>query len=120
MAYLIGVGDTKTATIGQTTFWAKNGWIHCQHPVDGHKQMRVKEALERVYALSQMLRNSSEKDLIKYADTRERIQSFVDDMVEICKRAQEQGEYDDESMTRDKVRRLPKSISVPKSFSSGL
>ena len=39
--------------------------------------MRVKEALERVYALSQMLRNSSEKDLIKYADTRERIQSFV-------------------------------------------
>lgn len=120
MAYLIGIGDAKTATLGQTTFWANNGWIHCQHPVEGHKQMRVKEALERVYALSQMLRNSSEKDLIKYADTRERIQSFVDAMVDICKRAQEQGEYDDASMTRDKVRRLSKSISVPKSFSSGL
>lgn len=121
MTYIIGSGyGAKVAHLGETTFWASNGRINVQHPKEGHKTITIKEALERAKWVGEVIRNSSQKELVKYADTRERIQKFLDDIVDVCKQAQLQGEYTDESMMRDKIRRRPKSIAVPASFGKGL
>lgn len=116
MTTIIGGSHEKArvAKLKNTIWWAEDGWIHCQHPTEGHTQMRVKDCLLRAQALSEMLGKSAQKDLIKYDDLRKEIQNFLDDVVEVCKQAREQGEYDDPSMARDKKRR--KAVSVPVAF----
>ena len=118
MTTIIGGAHEKacTAKLQGTTWWAENGWVHCTHPTEGDSQMRVKDCLLRAKALSDMIGNSSQTDLIRYADLRKELQDFLDDIVEVCQLAREQGEYDDPSANKDKVRRRPKSISLPSNF----
>lgn len=118
MTVIIG-GSQERALVARlqgTTWWAETGWVHCMHPEEGHSQMRVRDCLQRARALSEMLGNSTEKDLIRYSDLRKELTTFLEDIVEVCQQAREQGEYDDPSMNRDKARRKPLSIAVPTSF----
>lgn len=116
--HIIGGANEKAAVamLRGTRWWAERGFVHCEHPTEGHHQYRVREILMRANALSEMLGKSTEKDLIRYSDLRKEIQDFLDDIVEVCRIAREQGDPEDPDAIKDRARRRPQSITVPRNF----
>lgn len=116
--HIIGGANEKAAVarLRGTRWWAERGYVHCEHPEEGHQQYKVREVLLRANALSEMLGKSSDKDLIRYAELRKEIQDFLDDITEVCRIAREQGDPDNPDAVKDRIRRRPQSIAVPRNF----
>ena len=76
--------------------------------------MRV--ALQRMVAISDMLKNSKaelSRNGGMFADEYDRNMKMLEQMTDICRKAQEQGMPTDASARRDLVRRRPTSVVVP-------
>ncbi len=84
------IGQHKVAVLDQCRFWADRGLVHCEDARDNsYVVMSVKDALLRAKAISEMVGKSSND--YEFADRREYLQRFVSDMVDVCRKAQEQG-----------------------------
>lgn len=100
--------------LGPLRFWAERGFIHWEDARDNsYGTLPVRNALHRVKAINDMIGNSKKSDTRKFSASLEMYSGFVDDFVEICRKAQEQGMVTDKSARAAANRALPKSVSVP-------
>lgn len=92
--------------------WAERGMIRIEDAKDNSfRTISVREALNRVKALSDIVKNSTAVD--DYFDEVAAQQSLVEDLVRVIKVAQEQGSPDDPSAVRDLKRRQKTQMVVP-------
>jgi len=109
--HLLGSGHSMVYH-GPLRLWAEDGLVKIEDSRDNsYEALSVKEALLRVQAINDMIGNSSEEG--EYASEIARLQKFVEQMVELIKRAKEQGMPSDPSARRERIRRRPSSIVVP-------
>ena len=112
------VGDDGIVIFGPLRIWAERGLIHIEDSRDNsYECLSVRTALQRMKAISDMLGNSTQRDINSEDQfdraNRDRHQRMLDSMIEITRKAQNQGMPSDASARRDLVRRRPKSIVVP-------
>lgn len=98
-------------------FWAERGLIHVEDARDNsYKVFSVRTTLLRMRALQEMLGNSSERQMHSEdqfdRDKRAEIQTMLEGLTDVCRKAQEQGMPSDASARRDLVRRRPRTIVV--------
>lgn len=97
--------------------WAERGLIHIESTTDGdYKVVSVKTMLERMKGVSDMLGNSSARDINTESQFdrawRKRNQDMIDGMIRVVRKAQEQGMPSDAGASRDLVRRAKKTFVV--------
>lgn len=112
------LADHDVVRFGTLRLWAERGLIHIEDSKDNsYEAMSVKVCLQRMKSISEMLGNSSQRDVASEdqfdRNNRKRHQNMLDGMIEVVRRAQVQGMPDDASARRDLVRRRPKSVVVP-------
>ena len=114
---LLGMKDV--ANFRKYRWWAERGLIHWEHRDNGnYGTLSVRMCLVRLRALNDMVQNSvkeSHESGLKfmYASEITEHQKFIDEVIELCKKAREQGMPDDKSAGRDLKRRRRKVIHVP-------
>jgi uncharacterized UPF0160 family protein len=128
MSGTLFVGDftldrTAVVRFGTLRFWAERGLVHVEDARDNsYKTFSARSGLERLRALNDMLKNSNREahthDQFDRANV-ERVMRMVEDMLEVCRRAQTQGEPFDESARRDAALRAPRTVVVP-AYGGGL
>jgi hypothetical protein len=110
-------GDHMVCRFGHLRIWAERGLIHIEDNRDNsYETMSVRTALQRMVAINDMLANSKaelSRNGGMYADEFERNMKMLEQMTDICRKAQEQGMPTDASARRDLVRRRPVSVTVP-------
>jgi hypothetical protein len=110
-------GDHMTCRFGPLYIWAERGLIHIEDARDNsYDSMSVRTALQRMVAISDMLRNSKAQmiaDGAMYAEEYERQMRMLEQMTEVCRLAQEQGMPSDSSARNDLIRRRPVTVTVP-------
>lgn len=117
--------DRDVVRFGPLRMWAENGLIHVEDARDNsYDCMSVRTALRRMNAISEMLGNSSQRqmhceDQFDQAN-RLRHMQMLEGLTAIVRKAQVQGMPDDPSARRDLVRRRSKSVVVPQTFGGGL
>lgn len=115
--YALFGGNHMVCTFGTLRIWAERGLIHIEDAKDNsYTVVAVRTALRRMQAISDMLRNSRASmihDKAMYADEFDRQMQMLDQMTEVCKKAQVQGMPSDPTARRDLKRRLPKTVTVP-------
>jgi len=120
MTHILG-GNTQMAILRsmdgktQLRFWAERGLIRVEDSRDNSfETLSVKEVLIRMAGLSDMLGNktTSDESIIDNA-YRTMIQKYLEDMIDIVRQAQEQGQPTDESAIRDLNRRRAKTFTLP-------
>ncbi len=109
------LGEDDVVRFGQLRFWAERGLIHCEDGrTNGYESMSVRTFLHRARALSDMLGNSSTREMNTedQFDQANRLRHlrFMERCAMIATKAQEQGMPSDPTASRDLVRRLPKTI----------
>jgi hypothetical protein len=118
-------GSRDVVRFGFLRFWAENGLIHVEDARDNsYECMSVRTALRRVNAISEMLGNSTRREVYTEDQfdraNRLRNQNMLDGITNLLQKAQIQGMPDDPSAMRDVVRRLPKSVVVPTMYGGGM
>ena len=109
-------GRDHVVKIGYCRFWAERGLIHVEDErANSYKVIPIRDMLFRIKAVSDMVKRSRQ-NRADYWDELLQNQRVVDAMIELCKRAQEQGSPDDASARRDLVRRRPKTVLMPRNF----
>lgn len=110
--------DSGVVHHGPLRIWAERGLIHVEDSRDNdYRTFSVATVLRRMRGISEMLGNSTDRD--KYTESqfdrawRERNQTMIEEMIEVIRRAKEQGMPSDPTAVRDLVRRAPKTIVVP-------
>jgi hypothetical protein len=112
------VGNADMAKSDQYRWWAERGLIHWEHKDTGdYGTVSIKEALIRLRGLNDMVTNSLAESheagsKFLYRDEIEKMQKFIDEMLQLCKKAKAQGAPDDPSAVRDMKRRRRKVVSV--------
>ena len=109
------LGRSGVAVLGSLRCWAERGLVHCEDARDNsYKSISVREALRRMKALNDMLGKSQadRKGFLSSAQV-ESLQTFVEDMIEVCRKAREQGEPTDQRARLDLLRRQPKTVIMP-------
>jgi hypothetical protein len=98
-------------------WWAERGLIHFEDSRTGqYAAMTVKTFLERLSAINDLLskgRRVENKDFL-HPDEVERQMRFVEQGLELVRKAKEQGMPDDPEVRRQKVADLPVSVLVEK------
>jgi len=120
MTHILG-GNTQMAILRsmdgktQLRFWAERGLIRVEDSRDNSfETLPVKEILERMAGLSDMLGNKTTADeSIIDSAYRTMIQKYLEDMIDIVRQAREQGEPTDDSAIRDLNRRRAKTFALP-------
>jgi hypothetical protein len=93
------LGEHACVRFGNLRLWAARGLVHIEDSRDGSfETISVRSTLERMVALQQMLGNSRTE--LHKAGTMERrvfddIQTMLESMVDVCRKAQKQGMPDD-------------------------
>lgn len=92
------LGTHNMVRFGTLRIWAERGLIHMEDEVDNsYKVENVRTMLMRVKAINDMIGNSSDRghsakeDKGNYAEERLRLTKFVEDMIPLLRKAQEQG-----------------------------
>jgi hypothetical protein len=103
--------------LGPLRFWAERGLIHIEDERDNsYEVISVRTCLHRLRSIQDMLNNSRRvpytEDQFDQAN-RQRLQDYLDAMIEVCRKAQQQGMPSDASARRDLVRRRPLSLVMP-------
>lgn len=92
-------------------FWAERGLVCWEDArTNGYGTLSIKEACERVLALSQMIINSSEDR--RWQTERVETQRFITNMEHVIRMARDQGSPDAPDAGADHRRRRAKSVSV--------
>lgn len=111
------IANTDVVQFFHLRIWAERGLIHIEDSRDNsYVVCSVKQALLRMYAVSEMLGRSSVReqgteDQFDRANRRVH-QNMVDDMCHVVRRAKEQGMPSDASASRDLARRARKTVVV--------
>lgn len=98
-------------------WWAERGLIHFEDSRTGQYQaMTVKTFLERLQGINDLLskgRKVANKDFV-HPDEVDRQMRFIEQGVELAKKAKSQGDPTDPKVRQQKVNDLPVSVAVPK------
>lgn len=114
---VVFLGDHDCVRYGHLRIWAERGLLHTEDDRDGaYDTISVRTGLQRMLALQEMLGNSREEAKHNPGFNHQlydRIQKMLEQMVEVCRKAQIQGMPDDPTARADLKRRLPVSVVVP-------
>ena len=103
---------------GPLRVWAERGLINIEDGRDNsYRTVAVRDFLDRVRAINEMLGKTTDKGIEALHATREYYQRLVERYVDVCRKAQEQGSPDDPSARRAAQRARARSIAVPRSYS---
>lgn len=114
------LGQHNVLNLRHIKVWAENGLVHVEDVKTGYYEaMHWRVAAERVAAISDFngkrlrlgnsKRNTPEYKFLPYLESD---LEFCEKAPAVIRQAREQGSYDDPSMIRDRIRRLPQQISV--------
>lgn len=113
------IGQVDVVNFNQYRYWAERGSIHWEHRDTGeYGNQSVRATLQRLRGINDMVQNSLE-DVhtsglkLFYADEVERHQRWIEEMVALIRKAQEQGMPSDDSAVRDAKRRRKKTVCMP-------
>ena len=101
-------------------WWADRGQLHWEDSRDnGYGVVSVREFLLRLQGISDMLSNGRKKDNegFMHADEVERHMRFIEQAVELVKKAKDQGMPQDPEVRRHKAMDLPVTVVMPSSLS---
>ncbi len=110
--------DKNVVITKHLRMWAERGLIHIEDSRDNsYNVFAVRTILHRMRGISDMLGNSSEREMhsesqFDRAWRAEQVE-MLEGMVNVVNKAKEQGMPSDPSACRDLVRRRPKTIVVP-------
>lgn len=115
--YLLGTNNI--VNLGPLKYWAERGLVHCEDSRDGScETIDTKIILERIKALNDMIGNTKRKvPGLMHADEIRTHQNFIDDMVQLCRAAADQGSPDNPDAIKDLRRRRPATVVVPSAAS---
>lgn len=118
MAAELSLSNPNVVHFGGYRWWADRGLIHVENKTTGdYETLSVRQTLIRLRGLNDMVRNSASDDegvmSQFFGGTLDEHQRFIEQMIEVIRRAQQQGQPDDPSAVRDAKRRRPKSVVVP-------
>jgi len=102
-------------------WWAERGQLHWEDSRDnGYGVVSVREFLHRLNAISEMLSNGKKKDNegFLHADEVERHMKFIEEALELVRKAKEQGMPQDPTVRRHKAMDLPVTVVMPSSLST--
>lgn len=101
-------------------WWAQRGMVHWEGATTGeYGSLTVRDALHRVQALHDMIGNSrADGSVTRFPDEYRKLAEFRDQLIEICKLAQQQGRPDDPRHTKQlsaqiKAARQNRFVVVP-------
>lgn len=119
--YLLGSARVSVARLGRLRVWAERGLVHIEDASDNsYDSVTWQEALQRVKGLNDMqLRfdgTESAELRARMFEEREKVQSFVDQMLVVIQKAKEQGSPDDPSATHALLNARPKRFVMPSNF----
>ncbi len=112
------VSDTDVTIFGPLRMWAERGLIHIEDSRDGsYDAVSVRVALTRMRGISEMLGNSTQRD-VGCEDqfdrkNRKRHLDMLETMSAILNKAKIQGMPSDPTASRDLARRSKKQVVVP-------
>lgn len=118
MTYFLG--QHNVVTLGRKLkLWAENGVVYVEDMTDGGVEaMHWRIAAERAAAVSDFngrrIKNGSKRNTpeARYLPHLERDLEFCEKFVDVIRQAREQCTFDDGSMLRDRIRRMPVSVRV--------
>jgi len=115
MAVTLLNAEPGVVTFRQQRWWAEGGLIHLEEKLTGEQfHMTVREALLRMNAISEMIGRSSRGDKNRFASEIAEHHDFFEAMVQLCKKAQQQGRPDVASHREQMLNAMaPRSIVVP-------
>lgn len=96
-------------------WWAENGLIKYEEVDGNYGAISVRSCLQRLKANNELHGRRSVDKGFHTADEVTRVQRFIQEMLELCRKAREQGTPDDPAARRDRLRRLPTTVRVPDS-----
>jgi hypothetical protein len=102
-------------------WWADRGQLHWEDSRDnGYGVVSVREFLLRLQGISDMLSNGRKKDNegFMHADEVERHMRFIEQALELVKKAKDQGMPQDPEVRRHKAMDLPVTVVMPSSLSN--
>lgn len=97
--------DTDVVRFGKLRFWSARGLIHIEENNGAYSSISVATALERMNAISEMLGNSSRRQMYSEDRYDQHLREYHINMLNgltvLCQRAREQGTPDDPTAIRD-------------------
>jgi hypothetical protein len=96
--------------------WADRGLVHIEDgDTNTYEAIDVRDCLHRMDAINDLIRNSlsDKQSMRKHSKSLEGNQNFLDEMIILVRKAQEQGMPNDPSARKDLARRRPTSLVVP-------
>ena len=109
-------GQHGVVKFGTLRLWADRGIVHIEDSKDNvYTTISVKEALNRMQAISDMVTNTLEMkgDITRFFKALESNQEFLDQMVKVCRKAQIQGMPTDPQARKELARRRPTTVFLP-------
>lgn len=114
------MGQHNVVNLGnKLRMWAENGLVHVEDKNTGYyESMHWRVAAERAAAVSDFngkrLKNGSKRNMpeSRFMPFLARDLDFCEKIVDVIRQAREQGAFDDPTMMRDRIRRLPVSVSM--------
>ena len=100
--------------------WAERGLVHIEDARDNsYECVPYRTMLERINAINEML-GKSRLDRGKFIDEdlRNRLQTAVEEIFAVCKKAKEQGSPDDPAARREASRRASATVRMPSAAAS--
>lgn len=117
--YALSSLSDHVANFRKHRWWAERGLIHWEHRDTGnYGTLSVRMCLIRLRALNDMVENSVKDShetgqKLMYQNEIEDHQRFIDEMIDLCQRAREQGTPFDKSAARDLKRRRRTVVPAP-------
>jgi len=103
-------------------WWAERGQLHWEDSrTNGYGTVSIKEFLLRLRGISDMLSNGKSKanEGIMHADEVERHMKFIEEAVELVRKAKEQGDPSDVRVQKHAAQNRPVTMVMPSSISAG-
>lgn len=102
-------------------WWAERGQLHWEDSRDnGYGTVSVREFLFRLKAINDMISNGKRKDNenMMHVDEIERHQRFIEDALELVRKAKEQGVPEDPQVRKHKAMERPVTMVMPSCLST--
>jgi hypothetical protein len=103
-------------------WWAERGQLHWEDSrTNAYDTVSVREFLLRLQGISDMLSNGRKKENqgFMHADEVERHMRFIEEALELVRKAKEQGIPEDPTVRRHKAMDLPVSVMMPSALNGG-
>ena len=101
-------------------WWAENGQLHWEDSrTNAYGVVSLRDFLYRLQAINDMISNGRRKENegFMHVDEVERHMKFIEEAVELAKKAKEQGIPQDPEVRRHKAMELPVTVAMPSALS---